>query len=275
MGPNTMMALIAWHGKGNEHLLEGLIPTVARLLYETLRAVGLSPGPLDEILGSESVAALREWDEVYSSARVASINGVDAVTIKGTITQDLAKSTSPRDKKLVAAKKAPPPRAEKRAPAEGELWGAYSWYYSDNISGADGYSASWNHPSLREAVKQALKECKKLQPAQHPSGWDYYGCENNMHAFSTSASSTIENIKTIPSREAKTYGLLGSFLVINARCVGIVKHSPNPLSFQYEGPSFETMYVNAEEKLNPLVKKTKREQNYYLHEIDQIACNDR
>ena len=268
MGPNTMMALTSWHGKGNEHLLEGLIPTVARLLYETLRAVGLSPGPLDEILGSESVAALREWDQVYSSARVASINGVDAVTIKGTITQDLAKSTSPRDKKLVAAQKAPPPRAEKRAPAEGELWGAYSWYYSDRTSGADGYSASWNHPSLREAVKQALKECKKLQPAQHPFGWDNYQCENHMSAFSTSASKKI-----IPSREAKTYGLLGSIWVTNARCAAIVKSSPNP--FPYVNQSFKDYYGNAEEELNTLVKKTKREQNYPLHEIDQIACNDR
>ena len=268
MGPNTMMALIAWHGKGNEHLLEGLIPTVARLLYETLRAVGLSPGPLDEILGSESVAALREWDEVYSSARVASINGVDAVTIKGTITQDLAKSTSPRDKKLVAAKKAPPPRAEKRAPAEGELWGAHVTYNFDSTSGDDGYGLALNHPSPVEALKRAINNCERVQPAHRPRNKRDDGCENNLTAFSTSASN-----KRIPLREAKTYGLVDSFYANNARCIGIFKFRIYPKGHHISDYNFHSVSGNTEEEVIALIKQLGGDRDTW--EIDQIACNDR
>ena len=160
------------------------------------------------------------------------------MTIKGTITQDLAKSTSPRDKKLVTAKKAPPPRAEKRAPAEGELWGAYATYNFDEWSGADGYGLSWN------------------------------GCENNLTAFSTSASN-----KRIPLREAKTYGLVDSFYANNARCIGVYKFSIYPKGFHISAYNFSRMSGNKEEEVIAIIKKVERDRNPY--EIDKFACNDR
>ena len=190
------------------------------------------------------------------------------MTIKGTITQDLAKSTSPRDKKLVAAKKAPPPRAEKRAPAEGELWGAYATYNFDEWSGADGYGLSWNHPSPVEALKRAIKNCERVQPAHRPRHRADNGCENNLTAFSTSASN-----KRIPLREAKTYGLVDSFYANNARCIGVYKFSIYPKGFHISAYNFSRMSGNKEEEVIAIIKKVERDRNPY--EIDKFACNDR
>ena len=71
MGPNTMMALLAWRVEKGEPIATVLEPSrgiadiVAQLLHVTLETMGLSPGPRDQILGQLSVAALKHWQSTF------------------------------------------------------------------------------------------------------------------------------------------------------------------------------------------------------------------
>ena len=78
MGPNTMMALLAWHAKRRDPMDIGIVATVTYLLHATLEAKGLEPGPREEILGPGSEAALKRWDGIFhSGAVIAAAYGVD------------------------------------------------------------------------------------------------------------------------------------------------------------------------------------------------------
>ena len=65
MGPNTMLALLAWHAKSGEPLWIGLSSTVAYLLHGTLRTMGFEPGPRQQFLGHQSKAGLERWDGTF------------------------------------------------------------------------------------------------------------------------------------------------------------------------------------------------------------------
>ena len=73
MGPQTMLALIAWsavsgplwNGGNAMSYLWGIDDNVAHLLHGTLEAMGLSPGPKDRLFGPRSVTALEHWDSVF------------------------------------------------------------------------------------------------------------------------------------------------------------------------------------------------------------------
>ncbi len=88
MGPNTMTALLAWRGEKGEPLVAGSKPSwdiadiVAQLLHVTLEAMGLSPGPRDEILGRESTAALQRWDDTFTWGAISMDIGAHEVARK-------------------------------------------------------------------------------------------------------------------------------------------------------------------------------------------------
>ena len=68
MGPNTMMALLEWRRVRVERSDEAwgsLAGSVAHVLHATLRKMRLSPGPRDQILGRQSVAALERWNDSF------------------------------------------------------------------------------------------------------------------------------------------------------------------------------------------------------------------
>ena len=70
MGPNTMMALVKWYTRNREPGLPGIAQAVAHLLHDTLTAIGLAPGPRDEILGRKSKAALKPWRGTFLTSAI-------------------------------------------------------------------------------------------------------------------------------------------------------------------------------------------------------------
>ena len=76
MGPETMLALLAWSAVSGPLMREdstgsyiwGLDVNVAYLLHGTLKAMGLEPGPLDQFLGWESNKVLETWDGTFRVA---------------------------------------------------------------------------------------------------------------------------------------------------------------------------------------------------------------
>ena len=76
MGPETMLALLAWSAVSGPLMREdntgsyirGLDDNVAYLLHGTLKAMGLESGPLDQFLGWESNKVLETWGSTFRVA---------------------------------------------------------------------------------------------------------------------------------------------------------------------------------------------------------------
>ena len=106
MGPNTMMALVAWHAKSGKPMEIGIAAAVAYLLHATLEEKGLEPGPREEILGSRSEAALERWADAFSAGAVtAAFYGVDFPLTRSMVEGSLERAKS-SDREKTASRSA-------------------------------------------------------------------------------------------------------------------------------------------------------------------------
>lgn len=95
MGPNTMMALIAWHAKSGKPMEIGIVAAVAYLLHATLEEKGLEPGPRERILARQSKTALKRWDDTFKlGTLLAYVNGPNVSLTRSMVEADLERTRS-------------------------------------------------------------------------------------------------------------------------------------------------------------------------------------
>ena len=266
MGPDTMLAFLEWHKESGESVAPGLAWNVAHLLHATLTAIGLSPGPRDQILGQQSVAALERWDSTFLWGGVFMLVN-NSEKAREIVMRDFNRAASSVTEGPAAAPQAATPSAAvESAPAQGELWGAYTGYNFDSFSDDDGYGVAWNYRSKEEAIAKSLKECKLRQPPFPTS--DHKRCGDDTYVFSTSATPELITVE-VPSE--RWYGFVRTW-TYNVRCfamVDVLQH-PEHSSFQTDihfGPSEEQIIAQVEDEFSIRYSPP--------YKIDQIVCNDR
>ena len=223
MGPNTMMALLAWRGEKGEPIATGLDPSliiadiVAQLLHVTLETMGLSPGPRDQVLGQESTAALEDWSDTFTWGRfpwtLVPTRWPERRSWKASAKRRYRMWRSLRQRHRQSLH----PVRQRPSPARGELWAAYTGYSFDRYAGDEGYGLAWNYPSKEEAIAEALKKCKQIQPPTPSS--DHKQCGDDTWTISTTATPEVIAIK-VPSE--RWYGFIRTW-IYNARCFAVLK----------------------------------------------------
>lgn len=263
MGPETMMAFLAWSAisgplmGGNSYVL-GLDDNVAYLLHGTLKAMGLEPGPLDKFLGWDSKRVLEPWDSTFRVA--GNLFSVQEEFARKIVLRDFGQTPSPRAEEPAFEENAAITVAEGPAPAQGELWGAATWYLNrGDAPFAQGYGMSFNYPSKAEAIAAAMELCERKQPP-HPKDNTYHvRCGRKITAFSTNAEGSnilVGGVRT---------------LTWSRRCMYAAKETDKnnnlPFEFSYgitdDPDGFTASYYNR--RFNEGVVGT----------IDAMACNDR
>ena len=267
MGPNTMMALLAWRGERGEPVAVGLNPSlgiadiVAQLLHVALETMGLSPGPRDQVLGRESTAALERWSSTFTWGALSLDIGAPDVARK-TVMQDFGQSLPSDMREPAAAREAALSVKEGTRPGQGELWAAYTGYSFDRYAGDEGYGLAWNYPSKEEAIAEARKECERHQPPA-PS-FDHKRCGDDTFTISTTATPDLMIVE-VPSE--RWYGFIRTW-VNNARCFAVAKvisHLATVHIHVEHGDTEEETVAWAEKRYggrgNP-------------YEIEKVVCND-
>ena len=159
---------------------------VAHLLHEALTTMGLEPGPHDQFLGQESVSDLDRWNETFRiGGKLLNDNEERG---KDYVMNDFGQTPSPRAEAPAFEENAAITIAEVPAPAQGELWGAVTWYLNrGDAPFAQGYGMSFNYPSKAEAIAAAIELCKRKQPP-HPKDNTYHvRCGREITVVSTNA----------------------------------------------------------------------------------------
>lgn len=267
MGPNTMMALLAWRSEKGEPRAIGRSPSwgiadiVAQLLHVTLETMGLSPGPRDQVLGRESTAALERWDGTFIWGAISMDIGAPDVARKMVMENFGQSPSSDVEKPATAPQAATPPGPATRDPARGELWAAYTGYSFDRYQGDEGYGLAWNYPSKEEAIAEARNECKRRQPP-FPS-FDHKRCGDDTWATSTTATPEVMIVE-VPSERWR--GFIRTW-VNNAQCFAIVKQVTLLATVH-----IEVVLGNSEKEAVYWAEQRFDDDSRY--EIEKVVCND-
>ena len=146
IGPNTMLALLAWDKEIGGPSWASLAPTVVSLLHGTLKAQGLSPGPIGRFLGPQSVEVLEPWvDEFFLGAMLMAEGENGPETARKYIMERFGQTPS-------SDVQNPPPRA-----ASG-VHGSIA--FSQEADGGYAWGIAWSFDDAAGARNTALGQCR-------------------------------------------------------------------------------------------------------------------